>query len=320
MLDCRNMGALEWGDLRYFLAVARGKSLAAARDLGVEPSTVGRRVASLETSVGSELFLRTREGLRLAAAGERILEAAQRVEAEVQGLSTAARAGDEQISGLVRLATTDALGVFLVERGLLGLQARHPGLEIELIVGNQPSDLLGGEVDLALRVSKPEGAALLVRPVSRLEFAVCAGSGYLRTRGRPRSAAELRGHDVILPSGELCRLPEARWLEALEETRVVFRSNSMRALVAAAARGAGVTVITGPGPPSSPGSSSSFRSRSCPPAPSGWWLAATRARGPRCASWPSRSPRVWGPDPPRITRGSGPRQLRRLSSSAGVIE
>ncbi len=282
MLACRNMGALDWGDLRYFLAVSRGKSLAAAaRDLGVDPSTVGRRIAALEASVGSELFLRTREGLRMAAAGERILEAAHRIEEEVRGLPLAARAGDEEISGLVRLATTDALGVFLVERGLLGLRTRHPGLAIELIAGNMPSDLLKGEADLALRVSKPEGATLRVRPVSRLEFAACAGSSYLRARGRPRSAAELRGHDLLLPSGELSRLPEARWLEAQEETRVVFRSNSLRALMAAAARGAGVTVMTRAWAALEPEIEQLFPLPELAPRP--LWLVSRRDAGTRAA-------------------------------------
>jgi DNA-binding transcriptional LysR family regulator len=132
------------------------------------------------------------------------------------------------------------MAALLLEEGLLALQDRHPGLALELLTGNRPLDVARGEADLAIRLAPVRGAGLVARCVARSALALVASRAYLRARG---PVDELAGHDVILPSGELARLPEVRWLAEVPGVRIAFRSNSMPALVAATRAGRGIAPL-----------------------------------------------------------------------------
>jgi DNA-binding transcriptional LysR family regulator len=236
---------MEWDDVRLFLAVLRGRNLgAAAAELGVDRSTASRRLVALETSLGATLFLRTRDGLRPSRVADRLLPHAERMELEARALASAAIAGERDVVGTVRVATTEGLAAMLVRQGLLRVRDAHPGLVVELLGGNRPVDLARGEADLALRLRPVREAALRVRRVGKLALAVFASPAYVHARGRPRNAEELAGHDVIVPGGELASLPEARWLSSRPDVRVVFRSSSMPAMAEAVVAGHGVAVLT----------------------------------------------------------------------------
>jgi DNA-binding transcriptional LysR family regulator len=235
---------VEWNDVRVLLALLRAKNLRDAGErIDLDASTVSRRLAALEKSVGTRLFVRTREGLRPTAAAERLRLHAEAMESDAIALTQAVRAGDARTSGLVRVATTEALGRLLVVEGLLQLRKEHPDLVVELVTGNQPVALERGEADIAVRLAALKQPSLRARRVAKMGVGLFASPSYLRSRGSPRAAAALRGHDVLLPTGELSRLPEARWLAAAAGVRVVFRSNSMPALVAAAGAGQGIAPL-----------------------------------------------------------------------------
>lgn len=238
---------MHWDDVRLFLALARSKSLgAAAAGLAIDRTTVGRRLGALEKSLGTKLFVRGRDGLRPTANAERLRPYAERMEGDAAALVHAAAATESKVSGIVRVATTEALAVFMVQEGLLALREEHPDLVIDLLGGNRPLDLSRGEADIALRLVKPTEATLRVRGVARFSIALFASHAYARTRGLPRTPAALAGHDVVIPSGDLERMPEGQWLASRRGVRVVFRSSSMPALVAAASRGAGLVALTEP--------------------------------------------------------------------------
>ncbi|MET0404184.1 MAG: LysR family transcriptional regulator [Cystobacter sp.] len=239
------MQATSWDDLRFFLAVAKHGTLAkAARELGVNASTVGRRVQALEQALRVRLFLRTREGLRPSSAGEQLRQRLTKLEPELTRLVGGELMPAETVAGTVRVATTEALAVYLVDRGLCSLKDEHPGLMVELLGGNRPVDLARGEADLAVRVTKPEGASLKVRQLHAPGFALYGAAAYVRQRGRPRNGRELAGHDLLVLGGELGMLPEARWMESHEGARICLRTNSMPALVAAVRNGVGLTVLS----------------------------------------------------------------------------
>ncbi|MGZ3451147.1 MAG: LysR family transcriptional regulator [Polyangiales bacterium] len=236
---------MEWDDVRLFLALVRAKSLGpAALELGIDRSTASRRIAALERSIGATLFLRTREGFRPSVVAERLRPHAEKMEAEARALVSTAVAGELEVFGTVRVATTEALAAWLVQEGLLSLRQAHPALVLELLGGNRPVDLARDEADLALRLTPTKEASLRVRRLGKLSVALFASPSYLRARGQPRSESELAGHDVCVPCSELARLPEAKWLASRPGVREVFRSSSMPALVEAVAAGAGLGVIT----------------------------------------------------------------------------
>ena len=250
------MPAMQWDDVRVLLALLRAKNLAdGGAQLGVDRTTMSRRLSVLEKTLGLRLFARTREGLRPTAAAERLRCHAEAMEVEATALTQAATSGDDgaQAHGVVRVATTEAMGVFLVMQGLLAVRDHHPEVLVELLGGNRPVDLTRGEADVALRLTKVTESALRVRCVARMPIGLFASPGYLRARGIPRTAAALRGHDVLLPAGELEQLPESKWLAARPGVRVVFRSSSMPALAAAAVAGVGVAALTVPWGDGEPG-------------------------------------------------------------------
>ncbi len=179
-----------------------------------------------------------------SAIGERLRPHAERIEAEMLALASAAVAGGEEITGVVRIATTEGMAARLVQGGLLDLRTTHPSLELEVLGGNRPVDLARGEADLAVRVSPTTDPSLRARVLGKSPISLFASPSYLRARGVPRSASQLAGHDVLVPSGELAVLPEAKWLRDRPEVRIAFRSSSLPSLVEAAARGHGLVPLT----------------------------------------------------------------------------
>lgn len=234
---------MEWGALQVFTAVARTGTLqGASRALGVDRTTVGRRLTSLEATLGAPLFHRTRDGLLLTPAGQRALEHAGRMDDAAKALVSVA-SPESDVVGVVRVAVTEALAPFLIEQGLLALVERHPRLQLEVHGGNRRLDLATGEADLALRVDPLKGAALRARCISRSAVALYASRAYLGSRV-VKSAAQLDGHRVLLPGGELAGLPEGRWLAAQPGVIPALASNSLPALLAAARSGQGIVPLT----------------------------------------------------------------------------
>jgi DNA-binding transcriptional LysR family regulator len=235
---------VEWDDVRVMLALFRASNLHdAGRSLGMNASTVSRRLAALEERMGGQLFARTRDGLRPTAAAERLRPHAERMETDAAALAHAMRADTHMASGVVRVATTESFARILAHNGLLGVRSDHPDIVVELLAGNRPVDLGRGEADLAIRMAALRQQALRGKCLATMGVALFASPEYLRVRGFVNAAGDLTGHDVLLPAGELSQLPEAKWLARQPGVRVVFRSNCMPALLEAAQRGAGIVPL-----------------------------------------------------------------------------
>jgi DNA-binding transcriptional LysR family regulator len=231
-------------DLRLFLAALRAESLAAAASsLGVDRTTVGRRLDELEQRLRAPLFVRTRGGLRPTEAALRLRPGAERILADLRALDAAALSADAAVHGVVRIATSEGLAGFLVQRGLLGLGQRHPELSLEISTGNRPVALARGEADLSLRAILVREDGVRVRKLRGMAIGLYASSEYLRRRGAPGSIDGLTGHDLLVPGGELAKRPEARLLDRVRGARVVLRSSSLPALVEAAVAGHGIVPV-----------------------------------------------------------------------------
>ena len=119
------MNQFDWNDLRYFLAVARtGSTIAAAKDLGVNQSTVQRRLAALEEAIGRELVERLPVGYRLTSFGEELRPHAEQVETAIAGFGRKIASADTAPSGNVRLTCPEGLGYRLIPRMLDVFHAR----------------------------------------------------------------------------------------------------------------------------------------------------------------------------------------------------
>jgi DNA-binding transcriptional LysR family regulator len=233
----------DWSDLRFFLELSRAGTLAAAgRKLGVDNTTVGRRLAALERDLGAKLLARTPDGPMLTSAGEAIRAAAEQMEQAVLRGEQQALGADRKLSGLVRVATTEMLGEVVVLPALRVLHGRHPQIRVELITGSGRLDLARREADLALRYTRPESGDLAIHRAASVAFGAYASKAYLAEHGLPARGSGYLGHDVAAfdtgprnfrKGGELAGEP-------LRDARFVLRTNSVIMLLHAVRQGLGI--------------------------------------------------------------------------------
>lgn len=231
--------ALDWNDIPLMLALAKAGSMSsAARELGVDVSTISRRVAAVESAMGTRLFIRSNRGYEPTDAGAVFVAHAERVLGEVQGLLTETRAEAEGVGGPVRITAVNVLfDHWLVDRLPELLQA-HPRLQVQLLDNNSNLSFTRREADFALRLAQPtEDAALLMRRLGPVGFGVYAA---------PRFAGLERSQWAEQPwlsyTDELSGLPEMRWLAGLGPRRVL-QASSVTTLIQGCAAGIGLALL-----------------------------------------------------------------------------
>lgn len=234
---------MEWGDLRYVLALAdAGSMVAAARALGVEHTTVSRRIAALERDLGVRLFMRTPDGQRPTSAGEAAIATGRALQRSIAELETAIAGTDDRPSGTVRLTTSEGF-VPVVVPHLPRLYAEYEDIQVELLTGNQVFDLHRNEVDIALRLLPTERDDLVVRHLSRVGWALYASPSYFAGKAI-EAPIGWNGHRVIHFEPPLHGTPGARWLaEHTTGAVVALRGNSIPSCAAAAAAGLGIACL-----------------------------------------------------------------------------
>jgi DNA-binding transcriptional LysR family regulator len=191
---------LDWDDLRFFLAVARGGStLAAARAMRVSQTTAARRVAALEEALGLALFERRQAGYALTPAGEALVASAEAVELAAGGFAGMAAAQARDSTGTVRITTIELYASTLLPPLLRDLHEAHPGIRIELDTADSLRDLAGGEADIALRAGKSEGwpAALVGRRFGPDPWTMYCSRDYAARHPRPLTQRDLKAHPII---------------------------------------------------------------------------------------------------------------------------
>jgi DNA-binding transcriptional LysR family regulator len=219
-----------WDDLRIFLGLSRARSLAAAaRTLGVDETTVARRLSRLEKEMGTSLFERARGGLALTAAGEAVRSAAEEMESAALTAGRRALGADREISGRVRVTVPEILGNYFVLPALQAVHARHPGIAIELISTIARLDVTRREADVAIRSVRPTEPGLIARKLGRMAVAPYVR----RARKRPPQLAAVGYADGV-------RLPLPRSVEdRLPGGRVALRTNSIATVLQAVRLGWG---------------------------------------------------------------------------------
>ena len=231
---------LDWDDLRYFLRAAKAGTLAgAARAAGVEHSTIGRRLSSLERSLGAPLVLRGPDGLRLTELGKELAPLAENVERAVSAVRDLAVSRRER----VRLAVPSGFTGFLAEC-VAKLREERPKLSVEILSGQRYVDLRRDEADLAIRIGPVTDDELVMRKLCEVGWSLYAAKGYLARHPAPEDPADLAGHDVIVYEGNLTALPAAKWIaqHAVNAT-IVLRIRETLEMLRAATAGVGLAVL-----------------------------------------------------------------------------
>lgn len=209
---------MNWDELRVFHAVARAGSLAAAaRALKVSQPTVSRRIRDLEADLGLRLFDRLTHGLRLTDAGRDVLEKAREMEAAARAIADRVASAPDRIAGTIRLTAPDGIGDRLLVPRLAALRARHPGLNVELLLTNEAVDLAGGEADVALRLGAPRDETLVGRRVADGTFHLYASREYLARTGLPEPERRFERHLIIDGAGRMAHVEQRRRLRSIAE-------------------------------------------------------------------------------------------------------
>ena len=231
---------LDWDALRYFLRAAQAKSLSgAARTLGVEHTTVGRRLSGLESAIGAALVERKPSGLELTRLGRRALRLASEMDRLARAIGELGVAQRESVRLVVPSGFTALLTPHLEALGRI-----RSGVSLEVVSSARRVDLRKGEADLAIRVGPIDDEALIARKLADVGSALYASRGYLARHKRAIDTNDLSGHSVIGFQRSLAAMPAAEWLSARSEhASIVLRSREAVDMVAAARSGAGLAVL-----------------------------------------------------------------------------
>lgn len=237
---------LDWNDLKYLLAVARHQGTAAAsRALGVNQSTVQRRLVELERNLGQPLVQRHSTGYRLTSFGEQLLPLAQQVEQAVVALTQHVENFLRDVTGVVRVTCPEPLVYRISNSTLLDrFRSRYPALQVEFVTSDRYLDFAKGEVDIALRSGDTNDNALVGRKVGDSLWAVYASPKYIARRGRPDSVEELERHDWVGFDDTMAQHRAASWLaQVAPKAHFVARNNSVLGLVYSAKAGIGLAAL-----------------------------------------------------------------------------
>jgi DNA-binding transcriptional LysR family regulator len=236
----------DWDDLRYFLAVHRNATLARASSaLGINATTVGRRLASLEERLEARLFDRTPDGYALTPAGRDLLARAEAIEAETFAIDRALMGADQRPMGIVRLTATETLATRFVMPHLPAFRAKYPEITLALECTNRTVSLARREADVALRLARPREDNVVTRRVGAVHVGLYGAEHYFDRRGMPEDPeTTLEGHDVILFADSRAFAVENEWLEPrVAHARIAMRSDSVSSIYAAAVAGVGLALL-----------------------------------------------------------------------------
>jgi DNA-binding transcriptional LysR family regulator len=236
----------DWNDLKHFLAVARqGSTTAAAKALGVNQSTVQRRVVELERQLGRALLVRQASGYELTPLGRELVPLVENVSEAVEAFERRAKGADAHGRDIIRLTCPEpVVGRLrpLIER----FHQRYPAFKVELVTSDRSLDLLKGEADVAFRSGDTEDA-LVGRKVADSAWGVYASSAYIEKHGRPANVEEINQHTVVSLDESLSQHRLMLWLkEFAPRAQVASRSNSILGLVQAAKSGLGIAPLPMP--------------------------------------------------------------------------
>ncbi len=236
----------DWNDLRHLVAVSRcGSTLAAAKALGVNQSTVHRRLLELERRIGLSLVKRRPAGYRLSELGEALIGEFIAVEAAVEHLERKIGALKLDLKGTIRLTCPEPTVPRIAASGLLDrFHARYPGLAVEFVTSDRYLDLVMGEADVAFRSGEPVDERLVGRKICDSVWAIYASKSYILQNGRPESLGELAGRALIGFDGIMQNHRVAKWLPTVvPDARIVSRCSSMLGAVSLVKAGVGIAPL-----------------------------------------------------------------------------
>jgi DNA-binding transcriptional LysR family regulator len=236
----------DWDYLRYFLAVAvAGTTVAAAKKMRVDQSTVSRQIAALEKAIGAKLFNKSVSGYELTDLGRELIPAAERAELEISEMLSLVAQNGRRLAGTIKVTTNETIADLFLTPSLREFAELYPETRVDVSVTVHWLDLSRGEADLALRAARVlKGEGFVAQKLSDLPWAIYCSQDYVGKHGSPARAVELPKHRIISVDGDLATIAGFQWLEKnAGSAAVVSRTDSLPNVLAAVRAGLGVSAL-----------------------------------------------------------------------------
>lgn len=231
-------------DLRYLLAVARsGRLVSAATLLGVDHTTVRRRIDRLEAALGVRLLDRGADGWELTTIGREVAARASGLERLVEEVVGAASGGSEGARGTVRIVAPEGFGTVFVAPCLARVRAEHPGITVELVTSTNPLSLRGSGFDIAVTVGAAASSRLTAEALAGYALRLYASREYLAAHAPIRTLADLEQHPLVFYVDALLTVRELDLAPVLNGMHVGFGSTNVFAQLEATRSGAGIGLL-----------------------------------------------------------------------------
>lgn len=222
---------LNWDDIRYFLALCREGSVSqAGKTLGVNHTTVARRITAFEEELGTRLFDRTRDGYSMTQAAEDMYDQAVEMESYALAIDRAIVGQDAELKGLLKLTAPYDFANRVIVQALPKFREAYPGIELELLTTTGLVDLAAREADIAVRLTAKPPEYLIGRKVLPLHHGIYGAPGYLNTMPEKPDVILFRSEQVM-PEWAQHHFPEAN---------IVLRTDNLSTMRSAVAAGLGI--------------------------------------------------------------------------------
>lgn len=235
----------EWNDFKVVLALGRGGSvIGAARLLGVDSSTVSRRLAAVEEAIGAVLVIRGGREFSLTAEGKEAFAAAQAIEAVITSAASSIRAAKTGVEGVVRISSVPSLMRVLMQFGAM-LNEKYPKLSIELNSAYRVADLARGEAEISIRMVEPTELDVIAKHAFEWATGLYASKAYVAKHGLPVTPEELERHHLVRYVETMLHLPTFNWIESYaDKLAPAFRVDSTEMAIATIASGVAIGTIS----------------------------------------------------------------------------
>jgi len=185
-------------DLSFFhLLASQGSLVATARELGLTPPAVSKRLSALEARLGVRLVNRTTRSMSLTPEGELYYSHAGRLLTQIEDMEQLVRSSRAEPKGLIRVNASLGFGRRHIGPALAAFYARYPEVEIQLEISDHPLDLATHGFDLGIRFGTLPDAALHARKIASNRRLLCASPLYLERHGTPQKLGDLHQHNCI---------------------------------------------------------------------------------------------------------------------------
>lgn len=236
---------MNWDDLRLFLGLARsGRVGASSKGLGVDPTTLIRRVKKLEDSLNCKLFELTTKGYVLTDRGVQLVSYIEKAEHAVLEAQSELNNERGNLTGTVRVSVSEGFGTWFLAPLLVDFKRLYPNICIELVATNGFLNLTKREADIAILLERPTKGLLITKRLSDYQFNLYCHQALLTEHGEPKSLDELSDFNLVSYVPDLIYAPQLKFIEETALSQLnALRSTSINAQYQMLINGAGIGIL-----------------------------------------------------------------------------